>query len=207
MIMVKNQFGQDPMDFIEETAADRIGRKIREIRTAQNISQAELGEAVGLNADRIQKYENGVRKPKKEMLKKIASALGVSTLALADPVTTNLLGAMFAMFDLEHTFNMKIEKTPDDRPPGLSLSADYRDNIYSYMEEWYKIYTQTQTRLEAALTEEERKEIEQSYRMWQWTFPKSLVDRTERALAKKSIQKQIDRLQQLKDEIDSMDDE
>ncbi len=29
MIMVNNPFGQDPMDFNEETAADRIGARIR----------------------------------------------------------------------------------------------------------------------------------------------------------------------------------
>ncbi len=61
------------MDFNEETAADRVGRRIREIRMAQGMSQAELGEAVGLNADRIQKYENGARKPRADLLKRIAS--------------------------------------------------------------------------------------------------------------------------------------
>ncbi len=45
------------------------------------------------------------------MLKRIASALEVSALALTDPVTTNYIGAMFAMFELENTFNMKIGKT------------------------------------------------------------------------------------------------
>lgn len=35
------------------------------------VSQTELGEKVGLNADRIQKYENGARKPKADLLKKL----------------------------------------------------------------------------------------------------------------------------------------
>ena len=63
MIMVNNPFGQDPMDFNEETAADRIGARIRNIRNAKGMSQGELGEKIGLNADRVQKYENGARKP------------------------------------------------------------------------------------------------------------------------------------------------
>lgn len=111
MLMVNNPFGQDPMDFNDETAASRVGDRIRTIRTEKGLSQAQLGEKVGLTADRIQKYENGARKPKAELLKRIASALGVSTLALVDPTTTNYVGAMFAMFELENTFNMKIEKT------------------------------------------------------------------------------------------------
>ena len=77
MIMVNNPFGQDPMDFNEETAADRIGARIRNIRNAKGMSQGELGEKIGLNADRVQKYENGARKPKPDMLKRIASALDV----------------------------------------------------------------------------------------------------------------------------------
>ncbi len=204
MIFVNNPYGQDPMDFNEETAADRVGRRIREIRMAQGMSQAELGEAVGLNADRIQKYENGARKPKADLLKKIASVLDVSTLALTDPVTTNYLGAMFAMFELEHTFNMKIEKTPDDQPPGYCLSVDFREGMYKHMEEWFKIYEQTQSRLEAALTEEEREAILKEYRMWQWSYPKALTDRTDKAMQKARIQEQIDKLQQLKDELDSL---
>ena len=99
MLMVSNPFGQDPIDFNEETAADRIGSRIRNIRNSKGLSQSELGERIGLNADRVQKYENGARKPKPDMIKQIASALGVSTLALTDPVTTNYIGAMFAMFE------------------------------------------------------------------------------------------------------------
>ena len=92
MIMINNPFGQDPMDFNESTAADRVGHRIKEIREAQGMTQAELGELVGLNGDRVQKYENGVRKPKAELLKRFAGALGVSTLALTDPIVANYFG-------------------------------------------------------------------------------------------------------------------
>ena len=202
MIMVNNPFGQDPMDFNEETAADRIGARIRNIRNAKGMSQGELGEKIGLNADRVQKYENGARKPKPDMLKRIASALDVSTLALTDPVTTNYIGAMFAMFELENTFNMKIGKTPDDQPPGLCLSIDFKDEIYKYMEEWYKAYTQMQSELEIASSDEERKEITDSYHNWEWTFPQGIVDRTEKDLQKARLKKKIEELQEAYDQLD-----
>lgn len=83
-----------------ETAAKRIGNRIREIRESMGMSRAELGEAIGLNANRIQQYENGRRKPKSEGLKKIASVLGVSTHAITDPVFTNYIGAMHGLFVL-----------------------------------------------------------------------------------------------------------
>lgn len=202
MIMVNNPFGQDPMDFNEETAADRIGARIRNIRNAKGMSQGELGEKIGLNADRVQKYENGARKPKPDMLKRIASALEVSTLALTDPVTTNYIGAMFAMFELENTFNMKIGKTPDDQPPGLCISVDFKDEIYKYMEEWYKAYTQMQSELEIASSDEERKEITDSYHNWEWTFPQGIVDRTEKDLQKARLKRKIEELQEAYDQLD-----
>lgn len=202
MIMVNNPFGQDPMDFNEETAADRIGARIRNIRNAKGISQGELGEKIGLNADRVQKYENGARKPKPDMLIRIASALEVSTLALTDPVTTNYIGAMFAMFELENTFNMKIGKTPDDQPPGLCISVDFKDEIYKYMEEWYKAYSQMQSELEIASSDEERKEITDSYHNWEWTFPQGIVDRTEKDLQKARLKRKIEELQEAYDQLD-----
>ena len=38
-----------------------IGKRIRNIRILNGLSQSELGEKLGLTADRIQKYENGAR--------------------------------------------------------------------------------------------------------------------------------------------------
>lgn len=206
MLMVNNSFGNDPMDFNEDTSADRIGARIRTIRIARGMSQAELGEKVGLNADRMQKYENGARKPKADMLKQIAHALGVSTLALTDPVTTSYIGAMFAMFELERTFNMKIDIIPDDVYPKLCISADHQDDIYKYLEEWYKVYTQMQSELEVATSDKERKEIEDSYHNWEWTFPQGLVDKTEKHMQKIRLKKKIEELQEAYDLLDQEDD-
>ena len=99
--------GTDPMDFNEETAADRIGRRIRDVRMARGLSQAEFGGMIGLNANRIQQYENGARKPKSDLLKKMADALGVSTLALTDPVVSNYIGAMYAFFEMEEAYDLQ----------------------------------------------------------------------------------------------------
>ena len=97
----RNYFAMDPMDFNESTAADRVGRRIRRVRESQGMTQTELGKKIGLSADRVQKYENGFRKPKADLLKKIAEALGVSTLAFTDPVVANYKGAMFAFFEMK----------------------------------------------------------------------------------------------------------
>ena len=202
MIIVKNPFGQDPMEFNNETAASRVGRRIRKIRTEKGISQAELGEMVGLNADRIQKYENGARKPKDDMLKSIAAALEVSTLALVDPNTTSYIGAMYAFFELEEHFNMKIEKTPADKSPGLCLSVNFSDGMYRYMEEWYKTYTAMQAEMQTAASQDEKETILKSYHDWEWNFPQGIMDRTSKEMQKIRLKNKIEELQEAYDKLD-----
>lgn len=211
MIIVDNPFGQDPMDFDDETAASRVGNRIRTIRVEKGMSQTELGNLVGLTADRIQKYENGARKPKKDLLKNIAAALGVSTLALVDPNTTSYIGAMYALFELENRFNMKIEKTPEDKPPGMCLTVDYRDGMYEYMKEWYEVYSTMRTELATASSEVERTEIIKAYHNWEWTFPKGIVDKSTKEMWKLRLKSKIEELQEAYDKLDgdnsSEDDE
>jgi transcriptional regulator with XRE-family HTH domain len=207
MVIVSNPFGQDPMDLNDESAASRVGDRIRRIRTEKGLSQAELGEMVGLTADRIQKYENGFRKPKTDLLKQIASALGVSTLALVDPTATNYVGAMFAFFEMENTFNLKIEKLPEGRAPGMCVTVDFRDRMYEYMKEWYEVYTQTQAELEVASSDEEREEIIKSYHNWEWTFPQGIVDRTYREMQKIRLKNKIEELQEVYEKLDGKKDE
>lgn len=61
------------------------GKKIKRIRLLRGLTQRELGIAAGLHpytADtRISQYEIDDRVPKKELLEKIAIALGVSVLS------------------------------------------------------------------------------------------------------------------------------
>ncbi|MDY2593852.1 MAG: helix-turn-helix transcriptional regulator [Oliverpabstia sp.] len=202
MFGVDNPLAQDPIDFYDETVASRMGNRIRTIRVEKGMSQAELGNLVGLTADRIQKYENGARKPKKDLLKNIAAALGVSTLALVDPNTTSRVGAMYALFELENRFNMKIEKTPEDKPPGMSLTVDFRDSMYEYMKEWYDVYSAMRTEMESASSEAEKTEILKAYHNWEWTFPKGLVDKTSKEMQKRRLKSKIEELQEVYDKLD-----
>lgn len=51
---------------------------LKEFREKKGLSQAELGNRVGLKQTTISQYENGSRKPKLAMAKKLADALDVS---------------------------------------------------------------------------------------------------------------------------------
>lgn len=55
-----------------------IGKKIKEARISKGLSQAELGDKIGLSGVAIMRYEKGQREPKQKTLIDIADALGVS---------------------------------------------------------------------------------------------------------------------------------
>ena len=65
-----------------------VGDRIKRIRNFRKMTMKELGMAVGFDENsadvRIAQYENNSRRPKEELLRKIASALDVSYESLAD---------------------------------------------------------------------------------------------------------------------------
>ena len=191
MIVVNNPFGQDPMDFNDNTAADRVGRRIREIREAQKMTQAELGEKIGLNGDRVQKYENGVRKPKAELLKQFAHALGVSTLALTDPIVAK-------------NYDLKVKR--DGAKLSLAFGNGFMGEMNGYIDEWEKECRQVEIELEAATSEEERASILHAYEMWKWNFPRDIADRTEKDLKALRRAKIEEQMKQLQKELSALDD-
>ena len=64
----------------------RVGRNIRALRLARNISQTALGAEIGVTFQQVQKYENGINRVGAGRLLRIAAALHV-------PVTALLIGA------------------------------------------------------------------------------------------------------------------
>ena len=69
-----------------------FGEKLRYLRRKNNLTQKELGMAVGFpenTADvRIAQYETNARMPREELLKKISQVLGVQKDILTVPVLT-----------------------------------------------------------------------------------------------------------------------
>ena len=205
MVMVDNPLGLDPMDFNDSTAADRVGRRIKEIRDSIGMTQAELGEKIGLNGDRIQKYENGARRPRSELLKSIASALGVETLALTDPVVSNCLGAMYAFFEMEGLYDLKVRRV--DGKITLMFGNGFMGSMNSYLDEWEKECRQVNVELEDASTEEERSSILHQYDMWKWTFPRAITDKTEKDLRELRRAKIEEQIRQLQKELSNLRDD
>ena len=70
------------------------------------------------------------------------------------------------------------------------------------MEEWYRVYSQMRLELEVTSSDEEKEAIEKSYRMWEWTYPGAITDKTEKLLKKARLKKKIDELQEAYDQLD-----
>ena len=177
-----------------ETAAERVGKRIREIRMDKGLSQAELGNRVGLTADRIQKYENGARKPKIDLLEQIATALGVEPLALLDPVQDDEIGVMYTLFALEKQYGLKIKRV--DGCLYFYFGDGITGTVNDYLDKWERERRQVERKLERSYSEKEKKLLKKSYNTWKWRFPKSLNhnDGDSKAERKEKLQEEIIRL-------------
>ncbi len=103
-----------------------IGERIRFFRNLRGMTQKYLGQVVGFpekTADiRMAQYESGSRTPKAELTENLASALGVSSLALSVPDIDSYLGLMHTLFTLEDRYGLTVETGEN----GVSLRVDPR---------------------------------------------------------------------------------
>lgn len=192
MSMNNNPIDQDPIDFIEETAAIRIGARIREIRLVRGLTQLELGEKVGLSADRVRQYETGYRKPKTDMIKAIASALEVQPLALTDPVATSYLGAVYAMFELEKLYDLTL--TEADGVFSLQFKSEKAQSLVKYLNVWYRALNIYKAELKQAKNTEEAAAVQKRYNCFKWTLPELATDNDATKLQMKILSDAISEL-------------
>ena len=101
-----------------------IGERIRFFRNLRGMTQKYLGQVIGFpekTADiRMAQYESGSRTPKAELTESLASALGVSPLALSMPDIDSYLGLMHTLFTLEDRYGLTVETGEN----GVSLRVD-----------------------------------------------------------------------------------
>ena len=89
----------DPVDII-------VGQNVRTLRAKRRISQLELGEALGLTFQQIQKYEKGTNRVSASKLHQIAVFLGVDISALFEGAdTTARPGLSAEAYELAVTYD------------------------------------------------------------------------------------------------------
>ncbi len=177
------------------STAYRVGSRIRFIRKAKGLSQAELGEKVGLTADRVQKYENGIRKPKPELIQEFATALGVNRKALEDPVVSDPIGALFALFEMEMLYNLKVERLPDNNAV-LTFGHGVSPELDAFLAEWEKAYKHFNEKINLASSEREARDIANSYTKWKYSISRESVGEMSKQSHRELLKKQIELLNQ-----------
>ena len=68
----------------EMNLSKQVGKRIKELREAQNMKQVELAEFLEIEPTNLSKIENGVYFPREDKLRKIASKLNVEIKDLFD---------------------------------------------------------------------------------------------------------------------------
>lgn len=174
-----------------------IGKRIRNIRILNGLSQSELGEKLGLTADRIQKYENGARNPKVSMIFRIANALDVNAAALYDPTPCDDLSTMFFFFEMEEKYGMTIKKiVDDDGNVKYAVVANSENRMYDYLSKWHDAYICKKIESKLVDTQEERERILEDYARWKSKFPKSIENSKDlKENQKQKLKKKIEELQ------------
>ncbi len=122
-----------------------IGDKIRNIRVKRDMTQKELGLAIGFNehtADvRMAQYESGTRSPKEAVIVKIAEVLKVNPDYLMAPAMKKTEEIIHALIYLDELNQLKMEAEEytvpeDEKKRRIKMSLFYLD---PYLEEWYDI--------------------------------------------------------------------
>ena len=174
------------------STAYRVGSRIRLIRKAKGLSQTELGEMVGLTADRVQKYENGIRKPKSELIQEFATALGVDRKALEDPVISDPLGTLFALFEMEMLYGIKLTRMAGTNDMTLSF-RNAPSEVKALLADWERAYKYFNEMINSKTSNKELKEVVNSYILWKYSFQRDPIsDVMQKRSQREKIKRQIE---------------
>lgn len=143
-----------------------IGERIRFIRTLRGMTQKYLGQSIGFDektADvRMAQYEAGTRKPKADLTKSLADALGVSAHALDIPDIDSNVGLMHTFFALEDLRGLRIDKIDGE----LCIRLDKANgNIYDEMLQMFSAWYEQAAKFNNGEINKEE------YDQWRYRYP------------------------------------
>lgn len=117
-----------------------IGERIKRIRNFRKLTQAQLGEAVGLSDVRIRQYEIGNRTPKEDMILELAKALGCNYRSICEPSLYAAEDVMYALFELDEHYDMNLYEVANPTDPTekhIAVGFDY-SLLDDFLNTWKK---------------------------------------------------------------------
>lgn len=146
------------------------GQRIKTIRDFRKLKQKELGVKLGFPENRAEvrmsQYENDKRKPKSDMVEKMAFYLDVNELAISEATVDSRLGAMHLLFIMEELYGVHPEMI-DDKVV-LTVDNTLSSDIYEDINHWLEYY---QKFINNEISEEE-------YRNFKYQYPKAIAYNT-----------------------------
>ena len=119
-----------------------LGEKIRKYRSLNNLTQKELGMAIGFSAatadSRIRKYERDVMAPKHDIRLKLASVLDIDISALSDNDIHNEEDIMQVLFLLEEEYGITIDRSEDKTSITFDNNKKENAKLSGYLYTWYR---------------------------------------------------------------------
>lgn len=97
---------------------DLLGLTIKTMRESRNMTQAELGKAIGKNASAISNYEHGTREPDFDTLEAMADAFNVPMSAF---IVNRTPKQPFDVFPVENVVEIPVVGTIRCGPGGLAM--------------------------------------------------------------------------------------
>ena len=143
----------------------KIGERLKKFRTAKGLVQKELAIMSRMSEPAIRNYELGNRYPNAKQLEKIAGALGISPLAIADPDFDTYHGLMHALFQLEDLYGLKPQNLGGKTV--LAFDAKPASSIANSLRLWFDELESLQ----------KGKTTQEEYDLWRYSYPRKRAER------------------------------
>lgn len=151
-----------------------VGERIKRARNFRGMTQKAFGIALGFDpksADvRIAQYEANKRKPKEDLLKRMAQILNVNFRSLYEPISYTAENVMFTLFEMDERYPISLHNIIDDSDPyyptpRVAVNFNYK-LLDDFMNEWMK---KKQELNDGLITKEE-------YFEWKVNWPDTVED-------------------------------
>lgn len=144
--------------------APLYSRKIKKLREKRQLTQKQLAELSGISESALRSYELGDRKPKREVLERIAKALMVRPEYLSVPEFGPHLEFFYALLENDELYGYTITEI-DGRPAITSGLYTVGLTFDGFLRDWNKM----KKKLDAKeITREEYEDWKQTYDPGYW---------------------------------------
>ena len=115
---------------------------------------------------------------------------------MEDPIISDPVGALFALFEMEMLYNLKVERSPDNSSAVLTFGHGVSPELDAFLAEWEKAYKHFNEKINLASSEREAKDIANSYTKWKYAVSRESAGEMSKQSQRELLKKQIELLNQ-----------